>query len=356
MTLRTTFVSRSLVFFIFFTVFLIVLIVFFKQIGGNAPTQSILDSDSKVVNQPQPSPVPFAELTIPFLRQLSYGGRLGERKQLTKTANYTSYLTSYASDSLLINGLLTIPNGEIPEGGWPAVVFIHGYIPPDSYRTTEKYEDYVDYLARNEMVIFKIDLRGHGESEGEANGAYYSSDYVVDVLNAYEALSAADFVNPNKIGLWGHSMAGNVVLRTLAVKPTIPAAVIWAGAVYSYTDWQQYGLSDHSFQLTQQRRSDREAKRKILFDTHGEFSPDNPFWRQVAATNYFEEIQSAIQLHHAVDDTVVNIAYSRNLNSLLDSTSIPHELYEYNSGGHNISEPSFTTAMQRTATFFQSKL
>ncbi|MBP9781742.1 alpha/beta fold hydrolase [Candidatus Woesebacteria bacterium] len=356
MTLRTTFVSQRRVFLLFFVVIFGILFFFFKQSGEDAANQSVIDSSGVESTQPQPTPVPFAEMTIPFLRQQTYSGRLGELKLLTKTTNYTSYLTSYTSDSLQINGLLTIPNGEEPEGGWPAVVFIHGYIPPDSYRTTEKYEAYVDYLARNNLVVFKIDLRGHGESEGEANGAYYSSDYVVDTLNAYEALVAADFVNPNKIGLWGHSMAGNVVLRTLAVKPTIPAAVIWAGAVYSYSDWQKYGLSDHSFQLTQQRRSDREAKRKILFDTHGEFSSNSSFWSQVAATKYLNEMQSAIQLHHAVDDTVVNIGYSRDLNSLVDSTSIPHEFYEYNSGGHNISGSSFNSAMQRTVEFFQTKM
>lgn len=356
MKLRKTPVFQLYRVFIFFAVIFIIALYFLRQSEQSTSTVSTENSGVTTSNQPQPTPVPFAELTIPFLRQQSYGGQLGELKLLTKTTNYTSYLTNYNSDSLQVNGLLTIPNGEEPERGWPAVVFIHGYIPPDSYRTTEKYEAYVDYLARNGMVVFKIDLRGHGKSEGEANGAYYSSDYVVDTLNAYAALATADFVNPNKIGLWGHSMAGNVVLRTLAVKPTIPAAVIWAGAVYSYTDWEKYGLSDHSYQLTQQKRSDREAKRKILFDTHGQFSPDSPFWSQVAATNYLSDIQGAIQLHHAVDDTVVNIAYSRDLNSLLDSTSIPHELFEYNSGGHNISGPSFTSAMQRTVEFFQTKM
>lgn len=356
MTLRTTFVSQRLVFLILVTVILSTIFFFFKQDNENAATRSSLESDVAQSNQPQPSPGPFAELTIPFLRQLTFSSRLGELKQVAKPTNYTSYLTSYTSDSLRINGLLTVPTGETPTDGWPAVVFIHGYIPPDSYRTTEKYEAYVDYLARNNLVVFKIDLRGHDDSEGEANGAYYSSDYVVDVLNAQAALATADFVNPNKIGLWGHSMAGNVALRALAVKPTIPVAVIWAGAVYSYTDWQKYGLSDHSFQLTQQRRSDREAKRKILFDAHGEFSPESEFWKQVAATNYLNDIQTAIQIHHAVDDAVVNVGYSQDLSKLLDTATVPHEFYEYDSGGHNITGASFNTAMQRTVEFFQKKM
>ena len=34
-----------------------------------------------------------------------------------------------------------------PEGGFPAIVFIHGYIPPSVYRTTERYVAYVDALG-----------------------------------------------------------------------------------------------------------------------------------------------------------------------------------------------------------------
>src|SRR5690606_32073025 len=99
--------------------------------------------------------------------------------------------------------------------------------PPSQYSTVTQYDDYIDFLARSGFVVFKIDLRGHGDSEGEAGGGYYGSDYIVDTLNAYSALEHADFVNPHAIGLWGHSMAGNVVLRSMVAKPDIPAAVIW---------------------------------------------------------------------------------------------------------------------------------
>lgn len=300
----------------------------------------------------------FARLTIPYLRTLPFESELGEQKLFQELPTYTSYTTSYPSENLRINGLLTIPKGEAPEGGWPAIVFVHGYIPPSVYQTTQRYTEYVDYLARNGFVVFKIDLRGHGNSEGEASGAYYSGDYVVDVLSARAALARASFVNPQAIGLWGHSMAGNVVMRSLAVQPEIPAAVIWAGAVYSYQDWQKYGLNDNSYRPPEQegQAEERQRRRQKLFDTHGQFAAETPFWQLVAPTNYLSDIHSAIQLHHAVDDSVVDIGYSRDLAGQLDQTSIEHELFEYTSGGHNISGSSFSTAMQRTVEFFQKHL
>lgn len=301
------------------------------------------------------TPIPFKEITIPYLRQKSYASTLQDPKQIADNGSYKSYLTSYESDHLKINGLLTVPDGDMPKNGWPAIVFIHGYIPPTQYKTLEKYVEYVDYLARNGFVVFKIDLRGHGQSEGKAGGGYYGADYVVDTLNAYAALQSSDFVNHKAIGLWGHSMAGNIVLRSLAVHPNIPAVVIWAGAGYSYMDLAKYGLNDQSYHPPG-NISRRANSRKELYDKVGSPSATSIFWKQVAPTNYLKDLKGAIQIHHAVDDPVVNIGYSRDLNALLNDTTVPHQLYEYPSGGHNISGASFDIAMQRTVDFFKEYL
>lgn len=305
------------------------------------------------INQPTPTPIKFVEMTIPYLRARTYQSSLGALKKYTDTALYTSYLTNYTSDGLTINGLLTIPKGEVKKH--PAIVFVHGYIPPTLYRTTEKYVEYVDYLARNGFVVFKIDLRGHGSSEGDAGGGYYSSDYVIDTLNARAALAASDFVNPDTIGLWGHSMSGNVLMRAFAAAPEIPAVVIWAGAGYTYKDLTTYRISDNSYRPPV-NNTERQRKRQELRDTYGEFNADIPFWRQVAVTDYLPELKGAIEIHHAVNDDVVSIDYSRNLIKLLDATNVIHQLYEYPSGGHNISGTSFSTAMSRTVAFFKKYL
>lgn len=304
---------------------------------------------------PTPSPFPFQEMTIPYLRKQSFQSSLGELKRVNENQNYISYVTNYDSDGLRINGLLTQPTGQMPQGGWPGIVFVHGYIPPRQYQTLQNYVSYVDFLARNGFVVFKIDLRGYAESEGEPGGAYYSADYIVDTLSAYTALQSATFVNPQRIGLWGHSMAGNVVFRSFTAKPEIPAIAIWAGAVYSYRDFREYGISDGSFQPFP-TDSERARKRRELFEKYGDFNPDSSFWKQVTPTNYLQDLKGAIQIHHAVNDTVVSIKYSRDVMALLDGTSIVHELHEYPEGGHNIAGASFTQAMQRTVDFFKKYL
>lgn len=326
---------------------------FFVLSQKNQISLSRISPISKVT--PTPTPGPFDDLTIPYLRSRQYYSELGKMEKYSETSSYTSYLTSYTSDGLRINGLLTQPKGEMPNGGWPAVIFIHGYIPPTQYRTTQNYASYTDYLSRNGLVVFKIDLRGHDQSEGEPGGAYYSSDYIIDALNAYSALQKSNFVNPKGIGFWGHSMAGNVVMRTLAAKPDIPAIVIWAGAVYTYTDFAEYGISDSSYQPPP-GNAERVKRRNELRELYGEPTKDSAFWKQVAPTNFLGDIKGSIQIHHAVNDNVVDIRYSQNLSSLAESAGLDNEYYEYQDGGHNLTGASFNSAMQRTVEFFKEKL
>src|SRR3990167_6852443 len=276
-----------------------------------------------------PTPFPFQEMTIPYLRLRTYQSSLGEMRQVSQNGNYTSYLTNYDSDGLKVYGQLAVPSGEKPKAGWPAIVFVHGYIPPKNYQTLENYSAYVDYLANNNFVVFKIDLRGHGNSEGEPGGGYYSADYIIDTLNARAALQTSDFVNPDAVGLWGHSMAGNVIARALAAQPEIPAIVIWAGAVYTYEDFSQFSIQDNSYQPPPSDAHSRK-KRNELFEKYGQFGPESAFWKQVPMTNYLSDIKGAISLNHAVDD--------------------------YSSGGHNLTGSAFNEAMQNTVEFFKENL
>jgi cephalosporin-C deacetylase-like acetyl esterase len=183
-------------------------------------------------------------MNILAARQTTYPGSLITIEETLKPgANYNRYIAWYTSDGLKIYGLLTIPHGEMPASGWPAIVVNHGYIPPEVYRTTERYVAYVDLLARNGYIVYKIDYRGHDQSEGEPDRAYGNPGYTVDVLNAVGALKAYPQVDAQRSGLWGHSMGGFLTLRAMTISKDIKAGVIWAGVVGSYPDllcwWRQ---------------------------------------------------------------------------------------------------------------------
>ena len=149
-------------------------------------------------------------------------------------------------------------------------------------------------------------------------------------------------------------MGGNVVFRSFAAG-NIPAVVIWAGAGYTYSDLQEYMINDNSYR-PQPTDSPWSRERQKLRDTYGNFDSGHWFWKQIPATNYLDGVKGSVQLHHAVDDNVVSIEYSRNLIKVLDGSGIEHDLNEYQSGGHNLTGTSFNQAMQKTIDFFKDNL
>ncbi len=300
------------------------------------------------------------ELTIEYLRNLEItGSEITFEEKLPDTLYYEQHIVSYISEGNKIYGLLLIPIMAVPESGFKAIVFNHGYIPPTVYRTTERYTAYVDYLARSGFVVFKIDMRGHGRSEGQPSGSYYSSGYTIDAISALKSLQTLDIVDPQGIGMWGHSMAGNLVLRAMLVEPDIKAGVIWAGAVYSYTDFETYGIDDNTFRppvASPTLGTPGPQTRARIFDTYGRPNLQVDYWKAVSLTENIAFLTSPLQLHHAQDDPVVNIGYSIGLAAVLQANGKAYEFYSYEGGGHNLVSPYFDQAMLRTVEFFRNNL
>ena len=160
--------------------------------------------------------------------------------------------------------------------------------------------------------------------------------------------------------MWGHSMAGNLVLRAMLMEPEIQAGVIWAGAVYSYDDFALYGIQDNTYRPPTSSQTQQAAgtpsERQSIFELYGPITTETPYWQAVSLTEHIGYLNSPIQLHHAEDDTVVNVGYSMGLATLLNANGKPYEFYTYEGGGHNISSPYFDEAMQRTVEFFLTNL
>lgn len=319
------------------------------------PTASPAPTDTPTP-APSPTPTPPA-MSIEVMRAAWQanefpGSAITIERELDPGANYRRYYASYLSQGLKIYALLTVPNGEMPPGGWPAIVFNHGYIPPTVYRTTERYIAYVDNLARSGYIVFRIDYRGHDQSEGEARGAYGDPGYTYDVLNAVASIKRFPQANPQKIGMWGHSMGGFLTLRAMVISPDIRAGVIWAGVVASYPDmltrWRRPGPTPTAPSFARRWRQD-------WIERFG--SPDqNPaFWNSVSANAYLADLSGPLQLHHGTADEDVPTEFSETLAQQVQAVGKPVELYTYPGDNHNLSG-YFSQAMARTIAFYDQYL
>jgi dipeptidyl aminopeptidase/acylaminoacyl peptidase len=327
---------------------ILILIVIGKYLIGAIQSKGQPALTNKVRN---PNP-----LTIQAMRERNYpGSDITIEQKLSPGKNYDQYIASYQSDGLKIYALLTVPIGQKPTNGWPVILFNHGYIPPGEYQTTKKYEAYVEAFANQGYIVFKPDFRGNGKSEGQAGSAYFSPNYVTDDLNALSSIKKYPAANPDKIGVWGHSMGGNITLKDLVISKDIKAAVIWGGVVGSYNDLINNWQNRVSYHPAPEDLRLRNQNRQNLINQYGTPQSNPDFWNSIDPTYFISDITAPVQLDVGAADNEVPPDFSSSLNNKLQSKGKTVEYYIYPGSDHNISQ-GFGLAMKRSIAFFDHYL
>ena len=123
-------------------------------------------------------------------------------------------------DGVSIAATLYLPDGAAPTGGWPALVFLHGYgrDRSDSNALVEGYG-----LVGQGYVLLTFDARGHGSSGGLVSVA--GPREVADARAVHAWLAARSDVADARIGAWGISYGGGTIFNSLV------AGVPWAAVV-----------------------------------------------------------------------------------------------------------------------------
>lgn len=323
-----------------------VLILSGRGIAQNTPT---------LITTVTPSP-PSSALNITYMRSQKYpGSPITITQTLTPGSNYKRYIASFVSDGLTEYAYLTVPNGQIPKGGFPVIIFNHGYQVPELYTPDGNYIAYMDAMARAGYIIFKPDYRGNGKSQGAPGSTYFSPNYVIDDLNAISSIKKFPSANPNKIGIWGHSMGGNITLRVTEISPDIKAAVIWGGVVGDYNDIIYNWQDKVPYQPAPEDLYLRNLGLSTLLASFGTPAQDPAFWNSIDPTSNLNFISAPFQINVGASDEQVPPSFSLNLYSELKSQEKYVEYYSYPGANHDISQ-GFNLAMSRTIAFFNKYL
>jgi dipeptidyl aminopeptidase/acylaminoacyl peptidase len=197
----------------------------------------------------------------------------------------------------------------------PALVWIHGSGSdqnflgwhPGSYRM---YYSLCQYLAQQGYVILTPDYRGSsGYSRDWSTGVYMKIGVgdTADVASGAEYLKTLDYVDPNRIGVFGLSYGGFLTLQALTVDPTLwRAGVDVAGVV----DWATYGAGYTTPRLGTPMQ--------------------NPEIYEVSAPIYhMEKLQRPLLILHGTNDFNVDFRDSLRVIDRLEKLGKPFEMAIY---------------------------
>lgn len=300
--------------------------------------------------------IPNSPLNIEYMRGLKYpGSDIKIEKTLSPAGNYKRYIASYVSSGLKQYAYLTVPTTLKPENGYPVIIFNHGYQVPRLYTPDGNYISHMDALAKEGYIIFKPDYRGNGKSEGTPTSAYFSPDYTVDILSAIASVKRFDGADPEKIGMWGHSMGANLSLRISEVSRDIDATVVWGGVVGDYSDIIYKWQDDVSYKPDREDLYLRNLGLDGLLLNKGTPSENPEFWNSIDPVKNLILIRSPFQVHVGLSDNQVPTDFSKSLYQNLQSAGKSVEYFEYRGANHDINQ-SFYTAMTRTVDFFDKYL
>ncbi|MFZ1040537.1 MAG: alpha/beta fold hydrolase [Anaerolineales bacterium] len=318
----------------------------------DTPMLAVTPTTFTVPASPDSSP-----LAITVMRAKVYpGSNIVIESTLSAAPDYNRYIVSYQSDGLKLFGLLTIPTGVKPAGGWPVILLNHGYIPPIEYSTDQSYAEIVAPLAAAGYIVFKPDYRGHGNSPGIPNQSYVSPDYVTDSLNALASIKMYKDANPNEIGVWGHSMGGNITLHELVITRDFKAAVIMAGVVGSYSDildWWKARVATGV--LTTQNDLQTDQLLQQMVSLHGTPQTNPGFWNAIDQTYFISDIETPVQIQVGGADVEVPPSFSQGLAVQLQDAGKSVTYHSYPGADHNLA-PDTAAAMAEAISFFNQYL
>lgn len=168
----------------------------FNQYGQSYPL--ILTNDSSVIappNRPQNPKPPF---------------------------NYTSEDVTFTNkeDNVTLAGTITRPK----EGtNFKAVILVSGSGPQDRNEEMLEHKPFLvlaDYLSSRGIVVLRYDDRGFGKSTGSfAEATVYN--FAKDAKAAVNYLRSLPYIDPNHIGIIGHSEGGMVAQIIAAEQPSL---------------------------------------------------------------------------------------------------------------------------------------
>ncbi len=137
------------------------------------------------------------------------------------------------AEGVRLAGTLTLPDSGTR---FPAVIMITGSGPQNRDEEILGHKPFLviaDYLTRRGIAVLRVDDRGVGGSSGGSQMNSTTADYATDVEAGITYLKGRPEIEPNEIGLIGHSEGGIIAPMVAAQSSDVAFIVMLAGTGYS---------------------------------------------------------------------------------------------------------------------------
>ncbi|MHA1167038.1 MAG: prolyl oligopeptidase family serine peptidase [Candidatus Hodarchaeales archaeon] len=141
-----------------------------------------------------------------------------------------------STDGLEIHGFVMTPASPPPDGGYPAVVYIHG---GPSSQDIDTFVGTYQILAQEGFVVFRPNYRGstgYGEVFMRKNFREIGKADLLDITTGVEMICKKYKVNQKKVIITGGSYGGYMTLRAMTKPEIFEFCAGWAEAAVS--DWE----------------------------------------------------------------------------------------------------------------------
>jgi dipeptidyl aminopeptidase/acylaminoacyl peptidase len=140
------------------------------------------------------------------------------------------YVKIKSYDNITLVGYIFVPSDQT---NLPVVIIHHGfgngakenfYLSPKEYSNVFKSMPLAEELAKTGFILFVYDQRGTGESRGK----FSIGSRLEDIEYILKDIKEIPYVNPNKIGIFGHSLGPYISSVAAAIYRDFKVAALWS--------------------------------------------------------------------------------------------------------------------------------
>lgn len=349
-------------------------IAYFYLKNGSTP---LIENITKQVKKEKP--LPLLQYSFKNLSQRDFVAKQGLKieKVISEDVEAGIYvlLFKYESQGKNISGALNLKIDDKTKASTvqPTIIMLRGYAPVENYYSGLGTKNAATVFAENNYVTLAPDFLGFGESDPEPIDTWEArlikTVNAIDLIKTIQAFPEVDLsqledfptkkitLDPNKIGIWGHSNGGQIAVSVLEAMNSNLPTTLWAPVLAPFPYSVLYFSDEYE--------DEGKETRKYL----SLFEEDYDVF-DFSITQHLDQLHGPIQIQHGTNDDSALVSWTQEFLAKVDlenerratgsstenkKAPIEIDFYKYPGANHNL-QPNWNEAVQKDLNFFKKYL